>query len=114
MWEYIGQVPEEGPAGPVPKTLTSPVSQALLYDYPEAFFAPRTHTVPRPPPEERTLLNLAEALMAAERPMIISGGGVVYSEAEQALSALADATGIPVAETQAGKTRTKSTRKAAA
>ncbi|MET9293334.1 thiamine pyrophosphate-dependent enzyme [Streptomyces sp. NPDC003077] len=77
--------------------------QAEAYDWPEEFFAERVWRVPRPAPDPDALADAVRAVRAAERPLIIAGGGVHHSEAEDALRALADATGIPVASTQAGK-----------
>ncbi|WP_149182744.1 3D-(3,5/4)-trihydroxycyclohexane-1,2-dione acylhydrolase (decyclizing) [Streptomyces sp. TRM49041] len=77
--------------------------QAEAYDWPEAFFADRVWTVRRPVPEPGELAEAVHAVRAAERPLIVAGGGIHHSEAEGALKALVDATGIPVASTQAGK-----------
>lgn len=77
--------------------------QAEAYDWPEEFFADRTWHVRRPAPDPAELAAAVEAVRAARRPLLIAGGGVHHSEAEDALRALADATGIPVASTQAGK-----------
>src|ERR1700694_4425091 len=77
--------------------------QAEAYDYPLAFFEKRTWSVPRAEPESRALDRAAAMIRASDRPMIVAGGGVIYSEATAALRALVEATGIPVGETQAGK-----------
>jgi 3D-(3,5/4)-trihydroxycyclohexane-1,2-dione acylhydrolase (decyclizing) len=77
--------------------------QAEAYDFPAHFFDARVYLVPRPRPDAEALAAAAAVLRAAQRPLIVAGGGVFYSEAEEALLALADATGIPVAVTQAGK-----------
>ena len=77
--------------------------QAEAFDYPAAFFEKRVWHIPRPHPEPEALARALEAVRAARRPLIIAGGGVIYAEATGALLALAEATGIPVAETQAGK-----------
>lgn len=77
--------------------------QELAYDYPEEFFQPRLHQMPRPRPDQRVLAQAVEALLAAKRPLIIAGGGVRYSQAEAALAEFAEARGIPVVETIAGK-----------
>ncbi len=77
--------------------------QAEAYDWPEEFFADRIWDVRRPPPDPDALAAAVRALRAARRPLIVVGGGAHHSEAENALRALADATGIPVACTQAGK-----------
>lgn len=88
--------------GPVTLCLCQDV-QAEAYDFPTRFFERRVWRQRRPLPDERELAGLVEALRDAQRPLIIAGGGVLYSEAESALADLAAATGIPVAETQAGK-----------
>ncbi|MGI5352529.1 3D-(3,5/4)-trihydroxycyclohexane-1,2-dione acylhydrolase (decyclizing) [Streptomyces sp. CA-250714] len=77
--------------------------QAEAYDWPEEFFAERVWRVARPVPEPEALAQAAEAVRAARRPLLVAGGGVHHSEAEEALRAFADMTGIPVASTQAGK-----------
>ncbi|WP_336052339.1 3D-(3,5/4)-trihydroxycyclohexane-1,2-dione acylhydrolase (decyclizing) [Streptomyces sp. CA2R101] len=77
--------------------------QAEAYDWPEEFFADRVWRVPRPAPDADALAEAVRALRGARRPLVIAGGGVHHSEAEDALCAFADATGIPVASTQAGK-----------
>jgi len=77
--------------------------QAEAYDWPEELFTPRTWHVPRPAPEAGALHRAIALLRASQRPLIIAGGGTIYSEATDALRAFAEATGIPVAETQAGK-----------
>ncbi|MFE6425290.1 MULTISPECIES: 3D-(3,5/4)-trihydroxycyclohexane-1,2-dione acylhydrolase (decyclizing) [Streptomyces] len=77
--------------------------QAEAYDWPEEFFADRVWRVRRPAPDPVELAEAVRAIRAAERPLIVAGGGVHHSEAEEALRALVDATGIPVASTQAGK-----------
>jgi 3D-(3,5/4)-trihydroxycyclohexane-1,2-dione acylhydrolase (decyclizing) len=77
--------------------------QAEAYDWPEAFFEPRVWHVRRPPAEPELLTEAAALLRNAQRPLIVSGGGTIYGEATEALRELATATGIPVAETQAGK-----------
>ncbi len=88
--------------GPVTLAMCQDV-QAEAYDYPESFFEPRTWHVRRPEPDRRELAAVVELMRAARRPVIVCGGGVVYSEAEEALSAFAIRHGIPVVETQAGK-----------
>jgi 3D-(3,5/4)-trihydroxycyclohexane-1,2-dione acylhydrolase (decyclizing) len=77
--------------------------QAEAYDFPEEFLAERVWRVGRPLPDEGALAAAAAAIRAAKRPLIVAGGGVIYSEATDALRRLCDATGIPVGETQAGK-----------
>ncbi|MEU9626796.1 3D-(3,5/4)-trihydroxycyclohexane-1,2-dione acylhydrolase (decyclizing) [Streptomyces luteogriseus] len=77
--------------------------QAEAYDWPEEFFAERVWYVRRPAPDPVELAAAVEAIRSAGRPLIVAGGGVHHSEAEQALKAFAETTGIPVASTQAGK-----------
>ncbi len=77
--------------------------QTEAFDYPEELFARRVWHVPRPVPEPAVLARAVEMLRGARRPLIVAGGGVIYSEATDALRALVDATGVPVAETYAGK-----------
>ncbi|WP_028799536.1 3D-(3,5/4)-trihydroxycyclohexane-1,2-dione acylhydrolase (decyclizing) [Streptomyces sp. 142MFCol3.1] len=77
--------------------------QAEAYDWPEAFFAERVWPVRRPAPDPVELAEAVRAIRAARRPLLVAGGGVHHSEAEAALLAFADATGVPVASTQAGK-----------
>src|SRR3954451_15233403 len=77
--------------------------QAEAHDWPVDLFADRTWHVARPPAERAVVAAAAQILRGARRPMIVAGGGVHYSGAEQALQSLCAATGIPVGETQAGK-----------
>ncbi|SEG69281.1 3D-(3,5/4)-trihydroxycyclohexane-1,2-dione hydrolase [Actinacidiphila yanglinensis] len=77
--------------------------QAEAHDWPVELFAPRTWHIARPPAEASRVEAAAAAVRAARRPVIVAGGGVHYSGAEDALRAFAEATGIPVGETQAGK-----------
>jgi 3D-(3,5/4)-trihydroxycyclohexane-1,2-dione acylhydrolase (decyclizing) len=77
--------------------------QAEAYDWPESFFSPRLWPVRRQPADPVEVDRLATMLTAAKAPLIIAGGGVLYARAEDALSAFARRTGVPVAETQAGK-----------
>jgi 3D-(3,5/4)-trihydroxycyclohexane-1,2-dione acylhydrolase (decyclizing) len=77
--------------------------QAEAFDWPGDLFAPRTWHVPRLVPDPAAVGRAAAAVRAAGRPLIVAGGGVIYAAATAALRALAEATGIPVAETQAGK-----------
>ncbi|MXM63451.1 3D-(3,5/4)-trihydroxycyclohexane-1,2-dione acylhydrolase (decyclizing) [Streptomyces sp. HUCO-GS316] len=77
--------------------------QAEAYDWPEEFFAERTWAVRRPGADPAELAEAVRAIRAARRPLVIAGGGVHHSRAEEALAEFAGATGIPVASTQAGK-----------
>lgn len=73
------------------------------FDWPDEFFRERTWTIARRPPAAEELDAARRLLAHAERPLVIAGGGVRYSAAEEALAAFVRATGIPVAETSAGK-----------
>ena len=77
--------------------------QAEAYDFPAALFEPRVHLVPRPRPDALLLARAAEAIASARRPLLVAGGGVYYSDASAALDAFVRRTGLPVADTQAGK-----------
>jgi 3D-(3,5/4)-trihydroxycyclohexane-1,2-dione acylhydrolase (decyclizing) len=77
--------------------------QAEAWDWPEELFGHRVWHVPRPRADLDALRRAAAAIRDAERPLIVAGGGVTYSQATDTLRAFAAATGIPVAETQAGK-----------
>ncbi|HUI74004.1 MAG TPA: 3D-(3,5/4)-trihydroxycyclohexane-1,2-dione acylhydrolase (decyclizing) [Candidatus Acidoferrum sp.] len=77
--------------------------QAEAYDFPSAFFSKRTWTVPRPRGDGGAIRRAATLIAAARQPLLIAGGGVLYSEASQALAKFVEQTGIPIAETQAGK-----------
>ncbi len=77
--------------------------QAEAYDWPVSFFRRRVWHVGRPVPEPDAVERAVRLLRAAKRPLIVAGGGAVYSGAETALRAFAEATGIPVADTHAGK-----------
>lgn len=76
--------------------------QAEALDVPVSFLQPREWHVRRPLPEHGPLARAVAAIAAAERPVIVAGGGVLYSGAEQALAAFVEATGIPVGTSQAG------------
>jgi 3D-(3,5/4)-trihydroxycyclohexane-1,2-dione acylhydrolase (decyclizing) len=89
-------------AGAVTLALPQDV-QAEAHDWPEELFAERVWRVARPMPEPAALHRAAAVLKSARRPLIVAGGGVIYAEASAALRELAEATGIPVADTQAGK-----------
>ncbi|SPF81960.1 3D-(3,5/4)-trihydroxycyclohexane-1,2-dione acylhydrolase (decyclizing) [Pseudoprimorskyibacter insulae] len=78
-------------------------TQAEAYDYPVSFFEPRVWRIRRPEPDAAELADVVAALKAAEKPLIVAGGGVIYSQAEADLAAFAEAHSIPVVETQAGK-----------
>ena len=88
--------------GPVTLAFCQDV-QAEAYDYPESFFVPREWHRRRPRPGLREIELAADAIRSARRPLIIAGGGVLYAEATATLRTFAEAHGIPVGETQAGK-----------
>ena len=77
--------------------------QAEAYDYPEELFRKRVWLIRRGQPDTVSLGRAVEAIRLSRKPLIVAGGGVLMSEASQALTAFAAQTGIPVAETQAGK-----------
>ena len=77
--------------------------QTEAFEVADAFLEPRVWTVYRQPPAPEALGRAAELVRGARRPLIVAGGGVIYSEAVGALRELVDATGIPVCETQAGR-----------
>ncbi|KAB2679007.1 3D-(3,5/4)-trihydroxycyclohexane-1,2-dione acylhydrolase (decyclizing) [Brucella tritici] len=88
--------------GPVTLAFCQDV-QTEAYDWPEEFFEPKVWHWRRPPPDENELNAAAAAIKAALKPVIVAGGGVHYSGAHEALHNFAEAHGIPVIETQAGK-----------
>jgi 3D-(3,5/4)-trihydroxycyclohexane-1,2-dione acylhydrolase (decyclizing) len=77
--------------------------QAEAFEFPEALFERRVWHVGRPAPEQADVARAADVIRAAKRPLIVSGGGTIYSEATDALRSFTEDTGIPVGETQAGK-----------
>lgn len=77
--------------------------QTEAYDYPAALFQKRVWHIPRNRADQTVLQRAAEWICAAKKPMIIAGGGVLYSEASEALRHFVEQTGIPVGETMAGK-----------
>jgi len=97
------------------RVLTSPVDtgavtlslpqdvQTEAYDYPEEFFRRRIWVIERNRCDQGLLQKAAAWIRAAKKPLIVAGGGVLYSEASEALAKFAEGTGIPVSETQAGK-----------
>ena len=78
-------------------------TQELAFDYPEAFFTPTVHSIPRPRPDRDRVAEAVALIKSAKRPLIISGGGVRYSGAEKAVADFAVKHGVPMAETIAGK-----------
>src|ERR1700722_5230508 len=88
--------------GPVTLALPQDV-QAMAYDYPASFFEPRVVSFHTPSPVDEEITQAAAALKASRQPVIVSGGGVLYGLATDALRSFAERHGVPVAETQAGK-----------
>jgi 3D-(3,5/4)-trihydroxycyclohexane-1,2-dione acylhydrolase (decyclizing) len=97
------------------RVLTSPVEtgavtlclpqdvQTEAFDFPQEFFEKHVWNIPRSRCDQAQLKRAAEWIRAAKHPLIVAGGGVLYSEASDALAKFSEATGIPVSETQAGK-----------
>ncbi|HEX7163124.1 MAG TPA: 3D-(3,5/4)-trihydroxycyclohexane-1,2-dione acylhydrolase (decyclizing) [Trebonia sp.] len=116
FWDRINR-PEQLPAALLAamRVLTDPAEtgavtlalpqdvQAEAYDWPRELFRERVWHVPRPVPEPAALARAVAVLRTARRPLAVAGGGVIYSDASDALRRFAEATGIPVADTQAGK-----------
>lgn len=93
------------PAQRGPVTLCLPQdTQTAKFEFPSHFFDEQLHRIQRPRPDSRQLCKISEILSSSQRPLIIAGGGVHYSGAEEALRCFAEAHYIPVVETQAGKT----------
>ena len=88
--------------GPVCLALPQDV-QTFAFDWPEEFFSPPVIRFRRPPAEQRELDEAVDLLRSAKKPMLVAGGGVLYSQAWAALRDFADTHGIPVVESQAGK-----------
>jgi 3D-(3,5/4)-trihydroxycyclohexane-1,2-dione acylhydrolase (decyclizing) len=115
-WDRVNR-PEQLPAAlaEAMRVLTSPADtgavticlpqdvQAEAFEPPDGFLARRVHVIPRVRPDEVLLVRAADLIAGSERPLLIAGGGVLYSQASEALARFVEATGIPVAETQAGK-----------
>ena len=77
--------------------------QAEAHDWPMSLFSKRVWHVPRPTPEAASLAAAAAVIRSSRQPMIVSGGGTIYSDATEALREFVESTGIPVGESQAGK-----------
>lgn len=115
-WDRVHR-PEQLPAAlsEAMRVLTSPADtgavtvclpqdvQAEAFEPPAGFLERRVHLIPRVRPDATLLARAADAIAGGERPLVIAGGGVLYSGASEALARLVETTGIPVAETQAGK-----------
>jgi 3D-(3,5/4)-trihydroxycyclohexane-1,2-dione acylhydrolase (decyclizing) len=77
--------------------------QAQSFDYPKSFFEPKVWRIRRPQPDPAEVNEVANLIKAARNPVLISGGGVLYSGAENMLADFAARHNIPLVETQAGK-----------
>lgn len=88
--------------GPVTLAFCQDV-QAEAFDWPASFFDEKVWPIRRPEPDRDELARVADAIRAARQPVLVSGGGVIYSEAEATLAAFAARHNIPFVETQAGK-----------
>ena len=88
--------------GPVTLALCQDV-QAEAFDYPQRLFEERVWHIRRPRPDEREFGEACRLVRGARRPLVIAGGGVLYSGAESALNAFCESRGVPFCETQAGK-----------
>jgi 3D-(3,5/4)-trihydroxycyclohexane-1,2-dione acylhydrolase (decyclizing) len=98
----ISVLTDPAECGPVTLAFCQDV-QTEAYDYPSSFFEERVHRLRRPAPDPREIDEAAAVLEKAKKPFVVSGGGVLYSEAERELIGFCETRGIPVAETQAGK-----------
>jgi 3D-(3,5/4)-trihydroxycyclohexane-1,2-dione acylhydrolase (decyclizing) len=98
----IAVLTDPAACGPVTLALPQDV-QAEAWEYPDRFFEPRVHRLRRPGPDSDELAAAVDRLRRAQKPLVIVGGGVHYSLANEALRAFAERHGVPVAETQAGK-----------
>lgn len=100
--QAIATMLDPADCGPALLSLPQDV-QGWTYDYPLAFFEPKTHRIRRAVPDSEEVAAAAELLKAAQRPLIIAGGGVQYSRATADVTAFAEAHNIPVVETIAGR-----------
>ncbi|MGH9347558.1 MAG: 3D-(3,5/4)-trihydroxycyclohexane-1,2-dione acylhydrolase (decyclizing) [Vicinamibacterales bacterium] len=115
-WDRVNRAEQLAPALlEAMRVLTSPADtgavtlalpqdvQAEAFDFPDALVETRVWAIPRNRPDAGALVRAADAIRRSVRPLAIAGGGVLYSGATAALATFAERTGIPVAETQAGK-----------
>jgi 3D-(3,5/4)-trihydroxycyclohexane-1,2-dione acylhydrolase (decyclizing) len=115
-WDRINRPEQVVPAAlEAMRTLTDPAEtgavtlafpqdvQAEAWDFPDEFLAPRVWHVARRAPDAQALARAVALVRGSRRPLLVAGGGVLYSDATEALHRLVEATGIPVGETQAGK-----------
>jgi 3D-(3,5/4)-trihydroxycyclohexane-1,2-dione acylhydrolase (decyclizing) len=100
--QALGAMLDPADCGPAFIALPQDI-QEIAFDYPEEFFEPRLWSIPRPRPDRAALAGAAALLRTARKPLIIAGGGVRYSGAEEDLARFAAARGVPVVETIAGK-----------
>ncbi|MBL6945927.1 MAG: 3D-(3,5/4)-trihydroxycyclohexane-1,2-dione acylhydrolase (decyclizing) [Rhodospirillales bacterium] len=100
--QAIATMLDPADCGPALLSLPQDV-QGWTYDYPLAFFEPKTHRIRRQIPDSEEVAAAAELLKTAQRPLIIAGGGVQYSRATAEVTAFAEARNIPVVETIAGR-----------
>jgi 3D-(3,5/4)-trihydroxycyclohexane-1,2-dione acylhydrolase (decyclizing) len=98
----IAVLTDPAECGPVTLAFCQDV-QAEAYDYPESFFDERVHRLRRAVPDPREVEEAAALLEHAKKPLIVSGGGVLYSDAERELIDFCARRGVPVTETQSGK-----------
>lgn len=107
--QLIASLPEAmrvltSPADTGAVTLALPQDvQAEAFDYPTSLFEKRVWTIPRNRPDADLLMKAAEWIRSSKQPIIVAGGGIHYSEANEALRRFVEQTGIPIGETQAGK-----------
>jgi 3D-(3,5/4)-trihydroxycyclohexane-1,2-dione acylhydrolase (decyclizing) len=101
----ISVLTDPAECGPVTLAFCQDV-QTEAYDYPASFFDERMHHMRRVAPDSREIAEAAEILKHAKKPFVVCGGGVLYSDAERELIAFCEKHGIPVGETQAGKSAT--------
>ena len=102
LLEAMRTLTDQANTGAVTLALPQDV-QAEAWDFPEELFERRVWHIGRPLPDTAALARAVEAIRSAKRPLIVAGGGVIYSEATDSLRSFVEATGIPVGETQAGK-----------
>ena len=100
--QAIGVLLDPADCGPVLLALPQDI-QAEAFDFPVRFFEKKVHGVSRPRPDRRQVETAAALIRSSRRPMLVAGGGVHYSLAEQALADFAAMFGVPVVETMAGK-----------
>ena len=100
--EAMRVLTDQAETGAVTLALPSDV-QSEAYDWPEDFFQQRVWHIPRPQPDREAVARVVELIRSSLKPLIVAGGGVIYSEATAALVSFVERTGIPVVETHAGK-----------